>query len=152
MSDKKIRDIMTKNIMAVPKNAPVSQAVKIMADHNISCVIITDDGHPVGIITERDLVKRVLGAKKKNMTSAKCSQVMTPNLITVSSESSLYDAMEIIDFRTPPRIIGPTDIFALFAFDRGKMLVPLFGLGGDTLDGRRLLIDDDLRRAVLRQM
>lgn len=96
MVEKKIRDIMTKNIMAVSRSAPVSQAVKMMAEHNISCVIVTEDGHPVGIITERDLVKRVLGPKRST-TKFKCFQIMTPNLITVSADSSLYDAMEIIE-------------------------------------------------------
>ena len=96
MSEKHIRDIMTKNILAVQKNAPVSQAVSIMAQHNISCVIVTDNHHPVGMITERDLVKRVLGAKK-NPAKLKCSAIMTPHLITVTAEATLADAMEIIE-------------------------------------------------------
>lgn len=96
MSEKKIRDIMTKNIMAIPRTASVASAVKLMADHNISCVIVTENNHPVGIVTERDLVKRVL-AKKKNTARTKVSDVMTPNLITVSADSTLADAMEIIE-------------------------------------------------------
>jgi CBS domain-containing protein len=96
MAEKKIRDIMTKNIMAVPRTAPVSQAVQLMAQHNISCVIVTENHHPVGLITERDLVKRIL-ASKKNPAKVKSFQIMTPNLITVSAESSLSDAMEIIE-------------------------------------------------------
>lgn len=96
MGEKKIRDIMTKNVMAVQKTSTVSQAIAIMAQHNISCVIITENTHPIGMITERDLVKRVLGAKK-NPAKIKCNQIMTPHLITVSAESTLSDAMEIIE-------------------------------------------------------
>lgn len=96
MVEKKIRDIMTKSIMAVPRTSPVSQAVRIMADHNISCVIVTENGHPVGLITERDLVKRML-AKNKSVGRTKAHEIMTPNLITVSAEASLADAMEIIE-------------------------------------------------------
>jgi malate dehydrogenase (oxaloacetate-decarboxylating) len=96
MAEKKIRDIMSKNIMAVPRSAPVSQAITLMAGHNISCVIVTDNNQPVGIVTERDLVKRILGVKK-NPAKIKCGELMTPHLITVSAESSLSDAMEIIE-------------------------------------------------------
>jgi CBS domain-containing protein len=96
MGEKKIRDIMTKNITAVPRTAPVSQAIQVMATHNISCVVITNNNQPVGIITERDLVKRVLAAKK-NPAKVKAHEIMTPNLITVAAESSLSDAMEIIE-------------------------------------------------------
>ena len=96
MPEKKIRDIMSRSLMAVNRNAPVQEAVKIMAEHNISCVIIEDQKHPVGLVTERDLVKRML-AQGKNPKTTKCHQIMTPNLITVSADSSLADAMEIIE-------------------------------------------------------
>jgi CBS domain-containing protein len=96
MAEKKVRDIMTKNITAVPRTALVSQAVQLMAEHNISCVIVTDNNHPVGIITERDLVKRLLAAKK-SLTRTKVHEIMTPNLITVAADSSLTEAMEVIE-------------------------------------------------------
>jgi CBS domain-containing protein len=96
MVEKKIRDIMTKNIMTVARDDPVQKAVDQMANHNISCVIVTDNNHPVGIVTERDLVKRILGAKK-DPSKISCGQIMTPNLITVSADASLADAMELIE-------------------------------------------------------
>lgn len=96
MAEKKIRDIMTKNIMTVARTEAVQKAVVQMADHNISCVIVTENNHPVGIITERDLVKRILGAKKDPNKIA-AGDIMTPNLITISADSSLYDAMELIE-------------------------------------------------------
>jgi predicted transcriptional regulator len=96
MAEKKIRDIMTKNIMTVSRSDPVQKAVQQMASHNISCVIVTEKNHPVGIVTERDLVKRILG-QKKNPAKVKASQIMTGNLITVSADASLYEAMELIE-------------------------------------------------------
>ena len=96
MAEKKIRDIMTKNIMTVARTEAVQKAVVQMAEHNISCVIVTENNHPVGIITERDLVKRILGAKK-DPVKIPAGDIMTPNLITISADSSLYDAMELIE-------------------------------------------------------
>jgi CBS domain-containing protein len=96
MAEKKIRDIMTKNIMTVARAEPVQKAVVQMAEHNISCVIVTENNHPVGIVTERDLVKRILGAKK-DPAKIPAGDIMTPNLITISADSSLYDAMELIE-------------------------------------------------------
>lgn len=96
MAEKKIRDIMTKNIMTVSRSDPVQKAVQQMASHNISCVVVTEKNHPVGIVTERDLVKRILG-QKKNPAKVKCAAIMTGNLITVSADASLYEAMELIE-------------------------------------------------------
>jgi CBS domain-containing protein len=95
MPEKKIRDIMTKSIMSVQRDDSVYKAVELMAQHNISCVVVYDQGHPVGMVTERDMVKRVL-ALKKNPAKLKCHAIMTPNLITVAADSNLSDAMEII--------------------------------------------------------
>jgi CBS domain-containing protein len=96
MAEKKIRDIMTKTIMSVARDDPVTKAVQVMAEHNISCVVVVEKGRPIGIVTERDLVKRLLAAKK-TPTGTKCGSIMTTNLITVSADASLYDAMELIE-------------------------------------------------------
>src|SRR5262249_5568611 len=60
-------------------------------------------------------------------------------------------AVEVYDLGRPPQIIGPTEILALFAFDDGRMKKTLFGLGGGTHDGRRLLLAYDAGRFILRE-
>lgn len=95
MPEKTIRDIMTKSIVTVPLSDNVYSAIKVMAAHNISCVVIEDNHKPIGMLTERDLVKRIL-APKKNPLKVKCKDIMTPHLITVSADSTLAEALDII--------------------------------------------------------
>ena len=57
----KISDVMTRNVITLTRGSTVEDAVKIMTKHKISClVIVNDKDKPVGIVTERDMVRRVL--------------------------------------------------------------------------------------------
>ncbi len=55
-----VKNIMVSNVMTVEINTLVIDAVKVMNQHGIGCLVVTDNGNPVGIVTERDLLKRVL--------------------------------------------------------------------------------------------
>jgi hypothetical protein len=61
-------------------------------------------------------------------------------------------AVEFCDCEHPPHIIGPVDIFALFASDGGKMKRTLVGLGGGVYHKRRLLLAYDLGRTWIKEM
>jgi CBS domain-containing protein len=56
----KIEKLMTKNVVTLPTDASVYDAVKLMNKNRIGCLVIVDNSHIVGILTERDLLERVL--------------------------------------------------------------------------------------------
>jgi signal-transduction protein with cAMP-binding, CBS, and nucleotidyltransferase domain len=63
-----------------------------MNRHEVGCVIVTSkEGKPVGILTERDLIARVL-AKNTLPSKVKAGNVMTSPLITIDSEETLQEA------------------------------------------------------------
>ena len=91
----KISDAMTRNVITVDKNATVMEAVNIMSDKRISCVVVVDHKEPVGIITERDMVKRVL----RNAIDPRevwIKDVMTSPLITISGNRKITYAIEMM--------------------------------------------------------
>ena len=55
-----IRDIMIEKVITAKKETTVEDAVRLMNKHEIGCLVVVENGKPVGIVTERDLLKRVL--------------------------------------------------------------------------------------------
>ncbi len=93
--DMNVEDIMVKNVITVDKDEAVSNAVDIMNEHNIGCLIVVSDGIAIGILTERDLLKRVL-AKSKDPRETKVREVMTRPLIYVGPDTDIDKAKEIM--------------------------------------------------------
>ncbi len=89
-----IRDIMTKEVVTIDVNKTVFDAAELMSNKGVGCVIVIVQGFPVGIITERDMVKRVLA--KRSSIDQKVTEVMTKTLITVEPETSLKDAARVM--------------------------------------------------------
>jgi len=89
----KIRDFMSKDVMTVDENMKVIDAAKIMGEKRVGSVIVTKEGKPYGIFTERDLLSKAildngLDNPVKNYTS-------TP-LITVNPDYSINEVSKIM--------------------------------------------------------
>jgi CBS domain-containing protein len=91
-----IKNVMTKHVITLHKGSTVAEAVKLMAKHTISCVIVVDKGFkPIGIITERDMVKRVL-KNKLDTNNTKIGDVMTVPVITLPANRRITDAVNLM--------------------------------------------------------
>lgn len=75
----------------VPLTASVADAVNVMREDQVGCVLVCDNGQLVGLFTERDLMCRVL-AVGKSLDMA-ISEVMTPSPETVSPKDSIRAAV-----------------------------------------------------------
>jgi CBS domain-containing protein len=86
-----VKDVMSSPAITVPEDAPVHKAAQLMVEGRIGCIIVTsNDGKALGIITESDLVTRVLA---KNLTPSKltANEVMSTPLITVDPDETLTE-------------------------------------------------------------
>jgi len=91
----KVEDIMIETVITVEANATVIRAVKIMNENEIGCLVVTRNGRAVGIVTERDLLKRVIG-KARNPSKTKVREIMTKPLIAGHSDMDLEDATRLM--------------------------------------------------------
>ncbi len=92
----RVRDVMTYNPITVKPTASIKEVAKLMADNKIgSVIVVNDDGDVVGIITERDLVERVLAAGKDPSTLI-ASDVMTTRVYVISPDASIKDAADLM--------------------------------------------------------
>jgi CBS domain-containing protein len=71
---------MVQEIIKVRVDATVKEAVEIINKHEIGCLIVTKNGETIGIMTERDVLKRII-PKSKNPEKTKVSEVMSTPLI-----------------------------------------------------------------------
>lgn len=90
----KVREIMSHPIITGDEDALVSEIVKDMADLDIGSVVITSEGKPVGIITERDIALKVL-LKDKRASEVKAKEIMSSPLVTIEPEASIDEASEL---------------------------------------------------------
>ena len=97
----KIKDILKvkgDSVLSVLPSATVLEAVTLMNDHHVGSVLVIDEGHPVGIFSERDVLTRVV-AQELSPSDVRVSDVMTTRLITVDSNTNVLDAINIVTDR-----------------------------------------------------
>jgi CBS domain-containing protein len=87
----KVREIMSRPIITEDGDALITEIVKNMAELGIGSVVITSDGNPAGIITERDIALKVL-LENKRADEVKAKEVMSAPLLTIDAETSVDEA------------------------------------------------------------
>ena len=73
----------------------VSEIAKIMVKQNVGAVVVARDHEPLGIITERDIIERVVLANK-DIHEVVAQEIMTAPLLTIDSERTIERALEIM--------------------------------------------------------
>jgi CBS domain-containing protein len=88
-----VRDIMTKEIVMIESSETTLEAAKLMADRGISSLFVVKDGVPVGIVTERDFVKKVC-AKELEISRVNVEDIMSKILTTAEPETPIEVAVQ----------------------------------------------------------
>ena len=89
-----VKDIMTKNVISISVDNSVLEAAEIMSSNQLGCLVIINRELPIGIVTERDIVRRVVA--KKLPLDTKISEIMSQSLITVDADASLKEAARLM--------------------------------------------------------
>ena len=134
MATKSIGEIMTEKLEKIIATASAQEAAKKMRDKNVSSLIVTDtNDKPIGIITERNLVRRVV-ANHANSSAVKVQDVMFSPPVSIDSNSPVESAADVMiqnkvrhllvvdnnDISRPLGIITTTD-FASYLKDNLNM-------------------------------
>ncbi|UCC28439.1 MAG: CBS domain-containing protein [Candidatus Bathyarchaeota archaeon] len=91
----KVEDIMVEDVITVDSDVPVMDAVKVMNANEIGCLVVTRRGKAIGILTERDLLKRII-VKSRDPKNIRVRQIMTKPLIVGDPDMSLEDATKLM--------------------------------------------------------
>jgi len=85
-------DAMTINIVSVSQDTTLTECAKIMKDARVGAVIVKKDGDSVGILTEKDMVRKVI-AQGVDVNIEKVKDFMESKLITIEPGADIYDAL-----------------------------------------------------------
>jgi CBS domain-containing protein len=99
-----IRKIMSRNPVCLDERAPVLDAARAMRDRHIGNVIVTRAGRVFGILTDRDIVVRCL-AQDKDMRQCTCGQACSTDVVTISGDASVDEAIERMRDRAVRRLV-----------------------------------------------
>jgi CBS domain-containing protein len=118
-------DVMSSTVIAISQDAPLSQAARLMIDNHISGLPVLDPaGHPVGVLTEGDLLQRIetgtagkapgwlsviftpgrLASSYVQTHGRRVSDVMTPDPITIDEATPLAEVSELMRTRRVKRL------------------------------------------------
>lgn len=99
----KLADLMKKPVVTVDADTTAYEAAKLLRKHNIGNVVVVDQKKPVGIVTERDLVERVI-ASNRDPHKTKISRIMSRPLITAKPDNDVFEASAMLSKKNIRRL------------------------------------------------
>jgi CBS domain-containing protein len=91
-------------VPTVNRSETVSEIASLMVNGNLGAVIVVRDAEPLGIVTERDLVRKVIYAER-NAREIVAQEIMTAPLITISHDRTVEEALEIMQNNHVRRLV-----------------------------------------------
>lgn len=128
-------EIMTKNVTTCGPDTVIRDVADMMEDDNIGSIPVLDNGRLVGIVTDRDIVCRVI-AEGLDTRTTKAREVMSEEIITCTADDSLIDAI---------RKMGEHQIRRIPICDLNGRLRGIIAIGDIALEAER---DQDLANAL----
>lgn len=108
----RVEDLGSKKLISVDADDTVYAAVALMAKADVGGVVVAKGGSPVGIVTERDIMRKItLPGLDPKQTLAK--EIMSSPLVTIEAGRSLSDATSLMQERKIRRLLVE---------DRGKII------------------------------
>jgi CBS domain-containing protein len=91
----KALNVMVKDVITIDEKASIKEAADIMNQYEIGSIIGTRKDRPVGIITERDLLKRII-TDERNPRKTRVKEIMSSPLVVIAPSTNLEDAAKIM--------------------------------------------------------
>jgi len=126
----KVRDIMEKNVITIQHDKSSLDAANLLKEKDISFLVIVKDDVPIGIVTERDFVRKLV-VDDKQASKTPLSEIMSLKFRSVESTTNIEDAVQkmlnynirrliVLDDDKLAGVITQTD---LTGFLRSKLLI-----------------------------
>ena len=88
-----IRDIMEKNVITIEKNKTAQDAAKIIAEKDISFLVVMNDDLPEGVLSESDFVRKIAAEDRKS-SDVPISEIMSYKFRSVGPSTTIEDAVQ----------------------------------------------------------
>ena len=101
---KDVKDIMSGNVCEIQTGASVVAAARLMNDREISSIVVMKDDSAVGVLTQKDILQKVI-AIKKNPKGIKVEEVMSFPVISVAESNSVFSASKTMEDMNIRRLV-----------------------------------------------
>ncbi|MHA2612029.1 MAG: CBS domain-containing protein [bacterium JZ-2024 1] len=91
----KVSDVMTPQVVEIAPSASVEEAAQVMERENVGCLVVSEKGKLRGILTDRDIVIRVV-AKTARPSELSVQDIMTPNVIAIQKDADVSFALDLM--------------------------------------------------------
>ena len=98
-----VRDVMSKAVKTVRPNSTINEVVRKMNKFEIGSIIVADNEKPVGIITERDILRRVLEVTVA-AEAMKAKEIMSSPILTIDSQATTEEAATLMNSKRIKKI------------------------------------------------
>lgn len=99
-----IRDVMREDVVTLDEEVSVLEAAKLMGEKHLGSVIVTKDGKPMGIFTERDFLSKVI-LEDCELEDVSVGSYASKPLITISPNFRLKEAAQIMSDMKVKRLV-----------------------------------------------
>ncbi|MCS7129315.1 MAG: CBS domain-containing protein [Candidatus Caldarchaeum sp.] len=107
----RVKDVMDRKVVELDENATILDAVKKMIDNDVWSLVITRNKLPVGVVTERDVIRRCIA--KGCALTMRVGEIMSSPIEVITPEASLGEAMAKM---------AEKNIRRLFVVEEGKII------------------------------
>ena len=117
-----VSDVMNTDVKTISPDENVLEAAMTMVEFKIGCLVVTRKDMLAGIITDSDIMERVV-AEDKRASEVKVREVMTKDLVLIEHDRDISDAADIMDksnIKKLPVISGKSLVGILTAADLAK--------------------------------
>lgn len=90
-----IEDLARTDVVTATVDTPVEKLAATMEERDVGSVVVTNGDEPIGIVTDRDLTKRVL-ARGRDPAEMTAENVMSEDLCTLEEAAGFYEATELM--------------------------------------------------------
>ena len=99
----RVKEIMH-HVVKISFWSSVSEAARLMDERSIGSVLIEENGRVIGIMTERDILRKIV-AKGKNPDKVKVKEIMNDPVITIDANEDILEASKIMDEKKIRRLV-----------------------------------------------
>lgn len=113
-----VNDLARGDVVTATADASIHDLAFRMDDDDVGSIVITDGDEPVGIVTDRDLTRRVLG-EGVDPSGVTASDVMSADLLTVDADAGFYEVATLMSDRGVRRlpVVEDGDLAGIITFD-----------------------------------
>jgi len=99
-----VRSVMSKPVVTTKADNSIREAAEVMRKKSVGCIVVTREGKPVGIVTERDMLRNVV-AKGLDASKVQMKEIMSKQLITAKSNMPIIEAVRILQKKKIRRLL-----------------------------------------------